>query len=162
MTAHVERERGVYISPLSPPSIRERVKPADRPTDPRSTADPWSNRHGDTSMFAEKFRSPESPSTPISTFADRFRSPTGPASAAMVTKALFDVPESPIEATVIAPPPTASESRPTSTRTTSTNISLPEAKSVRFLPPVLVRVSSRICLRAVHSYFLRDSDSVCV
>ena len=70
MTAHVERERGVYISPLSPPSIRERVKPADRPTDPWSTADPWPAQASDTSMFAEKFRSPEPLSTPITLFAD--------------------------------------------------------------------------------------------
>ena len=41
-TVLVELESGIYISLVSPLPIRERANLAVRPTDPWSTADPWS------------------------------------------------------------------------------------------------------------------------
>ena len=82
LTAHIELERCVYISPLSPPPARAKVTPVDRSPDPWSSVDPWSARASDNTIFAEKFRSTEASVTALTGFADRCRSATAPVSAA--------------------------------------------------------------------------------
>ena len=128
-----ESEYGPNYNPLSPPPARVSRAEPDGRIDPWSAgSDPWRRNpwaSGSTSNFAETYRHVGS-SPSAQSFVDRFRSPT---SAEMSTRSLFDSPAD--ETIVTLPPPEPVGVRVRRTQSVATNISVPEARRERFLPP---------------------------
>ena len=130
-----EVENGpVYLSPLSAPPARRKSVLSVKSSDPWSAGmDPWTREI--KSDFANKYRNSDSPNTDISHFADMYRASPTADSALGTTRALFAPSEASDGSSAVEPPPIATGNGRRRTRDVATNLSVPEARRARFLPP---------------------------
>jgi hypothetical protein len=117
----------------SPPDRRAENVTTNSPKTP-SAVDPWASgsdpwKQGVSTEFVDRYRKLSSPATSTGGFAERYRAPPTPTSAVALTRSLFESPADDVVPVV----PQSEFVRPT--RTVATNLSLAEARRVRFLPP---------------------------
>ena len=130
-----EVENGpIYLSPLSAPPARKKSAWSTKSSDPWSAGlGPWTRQIQFYS--ADKERDSDSPKTVTSSFADMYRTSPTVASALETTRALFAPSEASDGSSAVEPPPIAADVDRRRTRDVATNLSVPEARRARFLPP---------------------------
>ena len=123
----------MYSSVLSAPPSRRVAQAAPNSPKTPSAVDPWTSgpdpwKQSISVEFADRYRDSVSPAASTVSFADQYRA-SAPTSAVALTRSLFESPVGDSSPVV----PSSDFVRPV--RSSSTGLSVSEAKKARFLPP---------------------------